>query len=68
VLTWFGVPPQGIDMWLTVHAATLVPFRIAVTSEGFPDVPNAPSPRLPAFMSKPFVPTDVTIVERTITL
>jgi hypothetical protein len=67
VLCYFGVPEDGVDLWMTIQSAAPIPVRFAVTVEGLPANLEGQFPPRPArLMSKPFLPTDVTIVERVI--
>ena len=57
VLRYFGVPEEGVDLWFTVGGDEHVTVRVVTATEGLPPI----SPRPPDLMSKPFVPTDMTI-------
>jgi len=65
VLRYFGVPEEGVDLEFTLHTAAPAVIRIVAAVEGFPSGP-APGPRPPDLMSKPFVPTDMTITAWTV--
>lgn len=65
LLSYYGVPPEGVDLRFTVRQRTPVTLRIETGIEGFPvTLP----PRPANLMSKPFIGTDMTMVERTITI
>ncbi|HEY3933943.1 MAG TPA: M20/M25/M40 family metallo-hydrolase [Gemmatimonadales bacterium] len=69
ILRYFGVPADGLDLWFTVHAAGPVTINILSATSGLPATSSGPLPPRPAtLMSKPFVPTDVTITRRTMVL
>ncbi len=67
-LRYYGVPAEGLDLWFTVESAAPVALRITTAIDGFPRRPDRPGPRPVTYMSKPFVATDMTIVERVIRL
>ena len=60
VLRYFGVPEEGIDVEFTVSGSSPVTLRVVTGTEGMPAVIR---PRPPEFMSKPWVPTDMTLTE-----
>lgn len=64
LLTYYGVPPEGVDFRFTVSGHAPVTLRIETAVEGLPG-PLRPRPDF--LMSKPFIATDMTIVERVIT-
>jgi hypothetical protein len=66
VLRYFGVPEDGVDLWFTLRSAGPVTLHVVTTIEGLPDreLPGRPA----WLMSKPFVPTDVTIIAETLKL
>jgi hypothetical protein len=59
VLRYFGVPEDGVDLWFTLRSAGPVGLHVVTAIEGLPDrgLPGRPA----WLMSKPFVPTDMTI-------
>lgn len=62
VLRYFGVPAEGVDLWFTIKADGPIALRAVTGVEGLPTTPNGPLPPRPAaMMSKPFVPTDMTL-------
>ncbi|HEY8062380.1 MAG TPA: hypothetical protein VID74_06265, partial [Gemmatimonadales bacterium] len=66
VLRYFGVPEDGVDLWFTLRSPEPVDLRVVTAVEGLPD---RGLPARPAYlMSKPFVPTDVTVRAETVTL
>jgi hypothetical protein len=66
VMRYFGVPEDGVDLWFTLRSAGPVTLHIITSIEGLPDrgLPGRPA----SLMSKPFVPTDVTITAETLKL
>ena len=69
LLRYFGVPVDGVDLWLTIPGAGTVPVRFTVRIEGFPATLERQLPQRPArLMSKPFLPTDVSVRAETVTL
>jgi hypothetical protein len=69
VLHYYGVPPEGVDLWLTLASKGAVSLRIVTAVEGLPETATGPLPPRPVtMMSKPFVPTDMTITGWTIPL
>ncbi|MGH7582567.1 MAG: M20/M25/M40 family metallo-hydrolase [Gemmatimonadales bacterium] len=64
VLRYFGIPDDGVDLRFTVHGGTMPAIRLSAMWQGLPALASGPLPARPArFMSKPFVPTDVIIVQ-----
>ena len=63
ILTYYAVPPEGIELAFTVRSAAPVRVRLTDTSYGLPPLPNV-RPRPDWMMSKPFVLTDVTLLTR----
>ena len=64
VVRYFGVPEDGVDLRFTVRGPAPPVLRIRARWEGLPPTPRGPLASRPAtFMSKPFVPTDVTIAQ-----
>ena len=63
VLRYFGVPEDGVDLRFTL-APGLTALRVVSATEGLP----VARPRPPTMMSKPFVPTDMTVVSWTLKL
>jgi hypothetical protein len=63
ILTYYAVPPEGIELAFTVRSAAPVRLRLTDTSYGLPAVPTV-RPRPEWMMSKPFVLTDVTLLTR----
>jgi hypothetical protein len=62
VLRYFGVPEEGMDLWFSAKAAGPVRLHIVSAVEGLPALASGVLPPRPAeLMSKPFVPTDVTV-------
>jgi hypothetical protein len=69
VLLYFAPPADGFEIAFTVASPEPVAFRIVDTVHALPTVPGtAFRPRAPEMMSKPFVPTDATIVQRVVRL
>lgn len=69
ILRYFGVPEDGVDLQFTIRSTAPAPVRITTAIAGLPSAAGGPlPPRPPNLMSKPFVPTDVTIVKRTVRL
>jgi Peptidase family M28 len=66
LLTFFGIPPGGIDLRFTVPSVERVPLLVVAALDGFPGVIGVPAPRPPSFMSKPFVMTDERVVSETV--
>ena len=66
MLRYFGVPEDGVDLWFTLRSPGPVHLHVVTAFEGLPDrgLPARP----PYLMSKPFVPTDVTVRTETLTL
>jgi hypothetical protein len=64
ILTYYAVPPEGIDLAFTVRSAAPVSLRLTDTSYGLPAVPGGVRPRPDWMMSKPFVLTDVTLLTK----
>ncbi len=66
VLVYTGMPVTGIDVECTVNAAEPLALRVTVTRSGLPPLEHgAMSLRTNDLISKPFIPTDVSIVART---
>lgn len=69
VLRYYGVPEEGIDLWFTIEGSGTPTLRLVSGVQGLPDGPTGPiPPRPPGTMSKPFMPTDMTITGWTIRL
>ena len=69
VLRYYGVPVDGIDLRFTIRSAAETGVRIVSAIQGLPDGPGGAIPSRPtSMMSKPFVPTDMTITGWTIRL
>jgi ABC-type sugar transport system permease subunit len=69
LLRYFGVPQEGVDLWFTAHSPMPARFTIISSVDGLPPPSAGPLPPRPAtLMSKPFVPTDVTLTRHTATL
>jgi hypothetical protein len=66
VLRYYGVPEDGVDLWFTLRSAGPVGLHVVTAIEGLPDrgLPGRPA----YLMSKPFVPTDMTITAETLKL
>jgi len=66
VLRYFGVPEDGVDLWFTLRSPEPADLHVVTAVEGLPDrgLPARP----PYLMSKPFVPTDVTVRAEMVTL
>jgi hypothetical protein len=63
VLRYFGVPEEGVDLKFMITADGPIAVRVITGVEGLPNTPAGPLPPRPTeMMSKPFVPTDVTIM------
>jgi hypothetical protein len=68
-LAYYALPPEGIELGLTVPAAGSVTVRAEDRSHGLPPVPGLTiAPRPPDTMMAPFDGADPTIVSRTFTL
>lgn len=66
VLFYSGMPVAGIDVECTIDAAEPLSLVVSVTRNGLPPLKNQVMvPRSNGFVSKPFVPTDVSIVTKT---
>lgn len=69
VLRYYGVPEEGVDLRFDVTSKDSVGIRVVTGVEGLPNSATGPlPPRPPEMMSKPFVPTDMTITGWTIRL
>ena len=66
VLRYFGVPEDGVDLWFMLRSAGPVELHVVTVIEGLPGrgLPGRP----PYLMSKPFVPTDMTVRAEIVTL
>ena len=63
LLRFYGVPEEGVDLWFTIRASGPITIRVVTGAAGLPTTPSGPLPPRPAeMMSKPFVPTDMTMV------
>jgi len=66
VLHYWGMPVTGIDIECTIDAAEPLSLLVSVTRTGLPPLRGGVmTPRTNSFVSKPFVPTDVSIVAKT---
>ena len=66
ILSYWGMPVTGIDVECTIDAAEQLSLLVSVTRSGLPPLKNGVMiPRTNAFVAKPFVPTDVSIVTKT---
>jgi Peptidase family M28 len=69
ILRYFGVPEDGVDLWFTIHSPAPALFRLATIVAGLPSTAREPLPPRPPFlMSKPFISTDMTMIEHTLRL
>jgi hypothetical protein len=69
VLRYFGVPAGGVDIWLTIQSKGHPTLRVTTAIDGLPPLANGSlPPRTPELMSKPFIPTDVTMTSHLLTL
>jgi hypothetical protein len=69
LLRYFGVPEEGIDLIFTLRGAASRTVRVVTAIEGLPPIATGPLGERPAtLMSKPFVPTDMTLTKWTITI
>ena len=69
ILRYFGVPEDGVDLWFTVEGEEPVRVGLITAIEGLPPAQTGPLPDRPGtIVSKPFVPTDMTIVARALKL
>jgi hypothetical protein len=66
IVSYFAVPPEGIEVAFTVRSTAPVRLRIIETSYGLPAVPAGVKPRPDWMMSRPFVSTDMTILTRSL--
>lgn len=67
VLRYFGVPEDGIELQLNFLDNSPASLRVVSAIEGLPGN-NGAAPRPADFMSKPFVPTDMTILTKVLRL
>jgi hypothetical protein len=69
VLLYYGMPTTGIDVECTFGGVEPVSLAISVARSGLPSLRSGPiTPRSNGFISKPFIPTDVSIVTKTFRL
>ncbi len=67
IVSYYGVPEEGVDLQFSI--AKSANLRIVTGVEGLPPGPAGAVPSRPAeFMSKPFIPTDMTLTRWTIQL
>ncbi len=66
LLFYAGMPVSGIDIECTIDAAEPLSLLVSVTRQGLPPLKGGVmTPRTNGFVSKPFVPTDASIVVKT---
>jgi hypothetical protein len=64
-LRYFGVPEEGLDLSMTISGHAPLTLELTTSLPGWPRQSTGPQPARPTgFISKPFVPTDVTITLR----
>ncbi len=69
ILLYYGMPSTGIDVECTFDVVEPLSVMVLVTRSGLPLLGREPMrPRTNAFVSKPFIPTDVTVVAKTVRL
>lgn len=69
ILFYYGMPSTGIDVECTVDAVEPLAMMVVVTRSGLPLLGRRPMvPRTNDFVSKPFIPTDVSVVAKTVRL
>jgi hypothetical protein len=69
VLTYYAVPAEGVEVAFTVRGSGPVTFRVSDTSYGLPSIPGRAHAARPAGLTgKPFILTDMALVQRNFTL
>jgi hypothetical protein len=67
-LRYFGLPPEGIELTLTIRTAGPVKIRVIDQSYGLPELPGTVlKPRPDGFIPAPYPYSDLTLVERLLT-
>ena len=69
ILRYFGVPEEGVDLRFTIQSNAPIAVHVVTGVPGLPGAPAGPLPPRPVeMMSKPFVPTDMSLTGWTIRL